>query len=81
MLGKQNMYMLLKQQKDTFVCLFVCTDLLRPSEQQWSFRDVATEGLGIWRDGPFIFRDLGRESINFLGFSRKQGEKHLRKQS
>ena len=49
--------------------------LLRPSQGFWGFREKGYLFSGIWGEGSFIFRDLGRKH----GF-REQGaeEKHFR---
>ena len=53
----------------------------RPSQGFWGFREKGYLFSGIWGEGSFIFRDLGREH-NFGGIfgSREQGaeEKHFR---
>ena len=40
---------------------------LRPSQGFWGFREKGYLFSGIWGEGSFIFRDLGRKH-NFLGF-------------
>ena len=48
---------------------------MRPSQGFWGFREKGYLFSGIWGEGSFIFRDLGRKR-NF----REQGaeEKHFR---
>ena len=48
---------------------------MRPSQGFWGFRDKGYLFSGIWGDGSFIFRDLGRKHS-----FREQGaeEKHFR---
>ena len=41
--------------------------LLRPSQEFWGFREKGCLFSGIWGEGSFIFRDLGRKH-KFLGF-------------
>ena len=41
--------------------------LLRPSQGFWGFSEKGYLFSGIWGEGSFIFRDLGRKH-NILGF-------------
>ena len=53
------------------------TIMLRPSQGFWGFREKGYLFSGIWGEGSFIFRDLGRKH-NFLGFYGA-GSRGLRK--